>query len=248
MNIQDVERTFKGENLDMLVYKAYYRTKMCIYADKCVYGDLCYNAHSKNELRIPLCINYYKKKTCAFPKCDRAHDLKLAELPSNLYANLRSKVGEREEIRAIDRVRESARERERKLEKEVDDLKYFLKKRKREEEDSELSKNMYEREVKELKEQNQNLIRENQIKDALLNTMIIKCRELQNIENQLKQYQQFYQQLLQKQVQQNPIPILQTISENSNVAKGAQEPRLYLKNENKKEYTRYPEINIPMFK
>lgn len=196
MNLQEVEYTFKGKNLDMLVYKAYYRTKMCLYKDKCNYGDMCYNAHSKNELRIPMCMYYYKYNTCSLSKCERAHDIKLPELPVILYANLRSKVGERqgekdEKEDSINLIREKARERERKLEKEIDDLKYNLKKRRRVEDDAEMYQELSEKEINNLKEDNANLTMQ-------IHSYVSK---IQTLEQQVQLYQHFFQNYLQGQLQ-----------------------------------------------
>ncbi len=196
MNLQDVENTFKDDNLDMLVYKAYYRTKMCPYTSKCVYGDLCYNAHSDTELRVPLCINFYKRNTCGFKDCDRSHDTKLVELPISLYSNLRAKVIARQECSEINRLRESrekSRKRERDLEKEIDNLRYDLKKSKKNEDNSDMYQYLSDKEIDSLKQENANLLIQLQTKDALINSYVSK---IQTVEGQLYLYQQYVQNYL----------------------------------------------------
>ncbi len=179
MNLQEVENTFKGENLDMLVFKAYYRTKMCPYPKSCIYGDVCYNAHSKEELRVPLCINFYKKNLCNFKNCDYSHDTKIIELPKVLYSNLREKVGRR--IESVE-----SRKRKHNLENEIDHLTNDLKKHIKYE-------NEAYKQIHILQDENSNLLMQLQLKDALINSYTNKIKQ---VEDQLFAYQQYVQNIL----------------------------------------------------
>ncbi len=51
MDLKDVELTYKGNDLDMLVYQKYYRTKMCPNDKNCINVDECYCAHDYKEIR-----------------------------------------------------------------------------------------------------------------------------------------------------------------------------------------------------
>ncbi len=191
MNLYEVEQAF-GANISMLVYKAYYKTKPCQSSDKCPHGVNCYNIHNHDETRVPLCLNFYNKN-CNYIGCDREHSLKLAKLPKELFNVLLNKLNNLNLIKdriekkvstnmdkeldyQVNKVRENYRNKERKFEKELDELKNSLKKRKRYEQDDLNKINSLDKDNAELKEMNQYLISQIKQKDNIINDLMSRIQ------------------------------------------------------------------------
>jgi hypothetical protein len=187
MNLFEVEQTF-GTNISMFVYKAYYKTKSCPIGDKCTHGINCYDVHNQEELRTPLCINFYNKK-CNNTVCNRDHSFELVKLPDELFNVLVNRLNnfnlikdkiekkvsykmDKEIDYQVHKIKENYRNKERSYEKEIDELKQSLKKRRRYENDDLNKINLLEKDNNELKEMNQYLISQIKQKDGLINDLI----------------------------------------------------------------------------
>ena len=97
----------------LVEYKCYYKSDICVYENKCKYKDTCYFAHSLEELKKPICVNYFTHTSCNDSNCNRLHITETPFLPNFLMNVLNDILNEKR-----NRNREKERERERKRERE----------------------------------------------------------------------------------------------------------------------------------
>jgi hypothetical protein len=70
MNIENKKHSDKIPDYylkDLFRFKLGYKTKMCNYVDKCSHRNICYFAHSEDELRKEICCHYLLGKRCFVP-------------------------------------------------------------------------------------------------------------------------------------------------------------------------------------
>jgi uncharacterized protein YdcH (DUF465 family) len=161
-------------------YISSYKSKLCKDGDNCQFNktNVCYYAHSIDELRKETCLDYYYND-CSKADCHRSHDKKLPKISEVLLLNFKTNYYKSKN----------------KLIQLEDSYHNEYKKRKREEErvDSLLDENKaLDRKIKKLEEQNQRLEDEiqlmqkefDQIKSNLLNQILSLETEIVNIRYQ----------------------------------------------------------------
>ncbi len=88
----------------LLEYKCFYKTEICKYKEECLYPNTCFFAHSKDEIKNPICINFCNRNSCLDESCTREHTHNTPFL-CNFLTNILTDI--------IVEKREKARERER---------------------------------------------------------------------------------------------------------------------------------------
>ncbi len=106
------DRLYNLDNSTLFEYKCYYKTNMCKYKTECKHKDTCYFAHYSDEIKKPICMNYFNHNSCSDPTCNRLHTNVTPFLPDFLVNILLDIIREKR-----DRTRERIRERERKRER-----------------------------------------------------------------------------------------------------------------------------------
>ena len=116
------DRLYNLDNSTLFEYKCYYKTNMCKYKTECKHKDTCYFAHYSDEIKKPICMNYFNHNSCSDPTCVRLHTNVTPFLPDFLVNILldiirekrdrtREKIRERKRRRSVSPVNEGGRER-----------------------------------------------------------------------------------------------------------------------------------------
>ena len=114
------DRLYNLDNSSLFEYKCYYKTNMCKYKGECKHKDTCYFAHYSDEIKKPICINYFNHKSCLDSSCTRLHTSVtpfLSDFLVNILLDIIRDKRDRTRERIRDKECESERLRERKRER-----------------------------------------------------------------------------------------------------------------------------------
>ena len=111
------DRLYSLEPSTLFEYKCYYKTNLCKYKNDCKHKNTCYFAHSNEELKKPICMNYFNHNSCTDSACSRLHTNVTPFLPDflvNIILDIIREKRDRNREKIRDQEREDERIRERK--------------------------------------------------------------------------------------------------------------------------------------